>query len=303
LSFEAGSFAMTTPAQPTPIDSETLDGIDEIYQRFEQADTAQVLVCLENALQYGAESLPLHLEALYHDAIAVRVKAYTQLQSIAGREGRSPSQLAQWLQTFQDIIEPDEVQTALERGIPLFSGDVVYKVYVSAFDYDDQYYSLLDSMGAVLTHDFQYGDFSADSLPLIAVSLFPDRAQQIADDFHQTILERKPYQEFVQKHSVLLKENPYRSPHYVEGSDYYLIFSDYYRNFEQPVRNWCVEHAVDMVFEYESDHFEEQAWVIDYLTESKDYQRLSEFCEFVGIGKFAFVDESIVLPEVEYFKL
>jgi hypothetical protein len=293
---------MTTPEQPTPISTETLNGIDEIYHQFEQADTAQALVCLEDALQYGAESLPLHLEALYHDAIAVRVKAYAQLQSIAGGEERSPSQLKQWLQTLQDIIEPDEVQTALERGIPLFSGDVIYSVYVSAIDYDDQYYSLLDSMGAVLTHDFQYGDFSAGSLPLIAVSLFPHRAQQIADDFHQTILERTSYPEFVQKHSVLLKENPYRSPHYVEGSDYYLIFSDYYRNFDQPIRDWCIEHSVDMEFEYESDYFEQQAWVMDYLTEAKDYQRLSKFCEFVGIGKFAFVDENIVLPEVEYFK-
>jgi hypothetical protein len=293
---------MTTPEQPTPIASETLDSIDEIYQRFEQADTAQALICLEDALQHGAESLPFYLEALYHDVIDVRVEAYTQLQSFAGAKERSPSQLKQWLQTLQDIIEPDDVQTALERGIPLFSGDVVYKVYVSAFDYDDQYYSLLDSMGAVLTHDFQYDDFSASSLPLISVSLFADQAQQIADDFHQTILERKPYPEFVQKHSVLLKENPYRSPYWVEGSDYHLIFSDYYRNFDQPVRDWCIEHSVNMEFEYESDDFEEQAWVMDYLTELKDYQRLSKFCEFVGIGKFAFVDESIILPEVEYFK-
>jgi hypothetical protein len=86
---------MTTPEQPTLISTETLDGIDEVYQQFEQADTAQALVCLEDALQYGAESLPLHLEALYHDAIAVRAKAYAQLQSIAGGEGRSPSQLKQ----------------------------------------------------------------------------------------------------------------------------------------------------------------------------------------------------------------
>jgi hypothetical protein len=287
---------MTPPEQPTPISTETLDSIDEIYQQFEQADTAQALVCLEDALQYGAESLPLHLEALYHDAIAVRAKAYAQLQSIAGGEGRSPSQLKQWLQALQDIIEPDEVQIALERGIPLFAGDVIYNVYVSTIDYDDEYYSLLDSMGAVLTHEFQYDDFSDGSLPLIAVSLFADQAQQIADDFHQTILASKPYPEFVQKHPVRLKENPH------QGSAYLLIFSDYYRNFEQPVRDWCIEHAVDMVFEYESDDFEEQAWVMDYLIESKDYQRLSEFCDFLKMGKFAFVEERLVLPEVEYFK-
>jgi hypothetical protein len=82
---------MSTPEQPTPIASETLNVIDEIYELFEQADTAQALVCLEDALQHGAESLPFYLEALYHDAIAVRVKAYTQLQSFAGAKERSPS--------------------------------------------------------------------------------------------------------------------------------------------------------------------------------------------------------------------
>ncbi len=84
---------------------------------------------------------------------------------------------------FFDAIA-DQADADSEAGL--------FGVYLSAIDYDDEYYTLMDSIEAYRKHQFQYDG----GVTLIAKTDNFQQAQAIADDLHQVILRATSIQEF-----------------------------------------------------------------------------------------------------------
>lgn len=125
----------------SPTNSAILGGITGLQQQMAVALTEQRSRLLATALNYGETGIDLLISILNDDPVLmVRATAHQHLQ--------------------QAIAEPStnvrKVQQAIAKGVPLKRGDQLYRVYISAIDYDDSYYTLLDSVQAYEAHDFCY---------------------------------------------------------------------------------------------------------------------------------------------------
>jgi hypothetical protein len=267
---------------PSPNASVVLGGMEGLYQRFMAGNLEQQSHLLTTALNYGEAGIDWLITTLNSDPVlTIRATAYQQLQ--------------------QAIAEPTatvkKVQQAIAQGIPIKKGDRLYRVYISAIDYDDEYYTLLDSVQAYETHDF---DYDGELLHPVERYLFREQAENVAQDLHRTVLSNGDFAEFNQRHQLKLK-----------SSDYYLFkitgdLRDFYRNGGQSIRDWCTAHNIDIDL---SDYIDEEIpdddeqgeywWgaqeeVLEHLQNQKNYPLLEEFCNLIGMGRFTFVHEEIV---------
>jgi hypothetical protein len=266
---------------PPPLDSVVLGGIDGLHQQIKSPSSEVRSQALAQAQQYGDAGTLLLLTALHDDPVlSIRATAYELLKK----------------------VQSQDAQRSIAQGIPLKPGDRTYTVYLSAMDYDDEYYSLLDSFAAYEAHEFCY---DGELCHVIAQYLDPAIAEQVAADLHQTILTQGNFQQFNERRQLNFKPQ-----------DYYLVdiasqLPEFHRNMSQPIRDWCVEHQIDIdlnqyiseeaeaIEEYE-EWWEAQEAVFERLITIRNYQLLDEFREFLGIGRFAFVHEHICNAEGFY---
>lgn len=290
---------------PPPTSSVILGGIEGLQHRFITGNLEQRVAALANALNYGRAGVDLLLNALNDGVLDVRVAAYRHLQQVVSERKNQGTVKAipQWWQVLATTLIPERVQRVIDRGIPLKKGDRLYRVYISAIDYDDSYYTLLDSVQAYEAHDFCY---EGEQLHPVERYIFQEQAEQVAADLHRVILSNENFAEFNQRYKLKLKP-----------LDYYLFkitedLSSFDRNFNQPIRDWCTTHGIDVDL---SDYFEEEVsddddegeywWeaqdeVLQKLQSQKNYPLLEEFCDLIGMGRFTFIHEEIVDRE-DYF--
>jgi hypothetical protein len=282
-----------------PTGGAILGGMEGLQQRFTGGDSEQRVEVLADALDYGRAGVDFLLEALNDAVLNVRVAAYRHLQQVVSERTnqKNADGTPQWWQQLESTLIPEQVQRSLAKGIPLKKGDRLYRVYISAIDYDDSYYTLLDSVQAYEAHDFCY---DGELLHPVERYLFRDQAEQIAQDLHRTILSNGNFAEFNQRHQLQLKP-----------SDYYLFkitgdLRDFYRSGNQSIRDWCMAHSIDIdLSDYvdeempEDDEQGEYWWeaqeeVLEQLQDQKNYSLLEEFCNLIGMGRFTFVHEESV---------
>ncbi|MBL1178700.1 hypothetical protein [Pantanalinema sp. GBBB05] len=268
---------------PPPIASAVLGGIAGLRQQMTLASPEQRSQLLPTALNYGEAGITLLISLLNNDPVlTVRATAYQHLQQAIAESSTNIR----------------EMQQAIAKGVPLKQGDRLYRVHISAIDYDDEYYTLLDSVQAYEAHDFCY---EGEQLHPVERYIFQEQAEQVAADLHRIILSNGNLAEFNQRHQ--LKLNPL---------DYYLLkitedLCNFYRNGSQPVHEWCTAHEIDVdlsdyldegVFDDDEDEgwywWEAQEEVLQHLQSQKNYPLLEEFCDLVGMGRFTFVHEEIV---------
>lgn len=201
-------------AVPSPTSAVLLGGIEGLRQRFAIASPNQKRELLPQALNYHEVGLDFLIDAVSDAELTVRTTACEILATVNSRKAKR----------------------AIARGIPLNSGDQVYVVYLSAMDYDDDCFTVLDSRQAYERYDFLY---EGEHFHYIARYPFKEQAEQVAKELHQVILSNGDYQAFNQKYQLSFK-----------SSNYYLadIAADlvsFYRNQNQPVIDWCSENGVD----------------------------------------------------------
>jgi hypothetical protein len=184
------------------------------------------------------------------------------------------------------------VQRAIAKGIPLRKGDRLYCVYISALDYDDNYFTLLDSIEAYKQHNFHYDE----QLHLVSRYLFREQAERVAEDLHQIIFSDGSFADFNQRYQLNIAPRVYAFI-----TDKAKDLTQFYRNEQQAIAHWCTEHEINI----ELDEYlvndgitdwwgDAQEAVLEKLQSQPNYQLLDEFRELIGIGKFAFVHEEMV---------
>ncbi|MBW4694056.1 MAG: hypothetical protein KME27_20105 [Lyngbya sp. HA4199-MV5] len=289
---------------PPPTGGAILGGMEGLQQRFTSSNVEQRVEALADALNYGRAGVDFLLEALNDAALDVRVAAYRQLQQVvSARTGQKAAEgMPQWWQQLETTLIPERVERSLAKGIPLKKGDRLYRVYISAIDYDDEYYTLLDSVQAYEAHDFCY---DGELLYPVERYLFREQAETVAQDLHRVFLTNGDFAAFNQRHQLNL--NP---------RNYYLkdITGDlcsFYRNDSQSIKDWCASHNIDIdLSDYvdednvdedipEDDTQGEYRWeaqeeVLQQLQDQKNYPLLEAFCNLIGMGRFTFVHEESV---------
>ncbi|UBF26333.1 hypothetical protein K9N68_33355 [Kovacikia minuta CCNUW1] len=284
---------------PPPTTSVILGGMAGLHQRFASGNSNQRVEVLADALNYGRAGVDFLLDALEDAVLDVRVAAYQYLQQVVSERTRQKTAegVPQWWQQFESTLIPERVQRTIAKGIPLKQGDRLYRVYISAIDYDDNYYTLLDSVQAYEAHDFCY---DGELIHPVERYLFREQAEHVAQDLHRTILSNGNFAEFNQRHQLKLKP-----------SDYFLFkmaedLCNFYRNYSQPILNWCTAHGIDVdLSDYLNEEipddddqgeywWEAQEAVLQQLQSQGNYPLLEEFCNLIGMGRFTFVHEEIV---------
>ncbi|MBW4473107.1 MAG: hypothetical protein KME45_22420 [Stenomitos rutilans HA7619-LM2] len=267
---------------PSPNASVVLGGMEGLQQRFMAGNLEQRSHLLTAALAYGEAGVEWLITTLNSDPVlTIRATAYQQLQ--------------------QAIAEPTttvkKVQQTIAKGIPLKKGDRLYRVYISAIDYDDEYYTLLDSVQAYEAHDFCY---DGELLYPVERYFFREQAETIAQDLHRVFLANGDFATFNQRHQLNLNPRNYHL------RDIAGDLCSFYRNFNQSIRDWCTAHNISIdLSDYvdedipEDDDQGEYWWeaqeeVLQQLQSQRNYPLLEEFCNLIGMGKFTFVHEENV---------
>jgi hypothetical protein len=79
-------------------------------------------------------------------------------------------------------------------------------------------------------------------------------------------------------------------------------------NYNQPIQEWCTAHHIDIDLsqylpEEMEDEAEDEVWweaqeaVLEELQGRQNDPLLEEFCDFIGMSRFAFVHEEIVAKD------
>lgn len=279
---------------PPPIDGAVLGGIQGLRQQCISGDDKQIIQALNNALKYGEAGVDLLIEALDNSKLNVRATAY-QILLQANLQESSNKETSQWLKQIlgklsqSKKITLNKTQRIIDKGIPLRTGDIIYHVYISAIDYDDDYYTIIDSMQAIQEHHFNYNE----SPSFIKTFFVKEDAESAAHEIHLKILEGENLTDITWKKFLKSKAS-----FLLSHSDLYY----FYRNFELQINDWCKMHKISLSCELNEDEFEYQEKIINYLKESGQYQLLDELRELLGIGKFAFVHEETILKD-SYLKI
>jgi hypothetical protein len=169
----------------------------------------------------------------------------------------------------------------------------LFGVYLSAIDYDDEYYTLMDSIEIYQNPDFQYDS----DLMLVLKTDNLQQTQNIAEDLHQVILRATSIQDFQDRHGLQLQPDLIES---IGSLKDYRNFSMFYRDWEFNIIAWCqvenlsfdfLEDLEDQSDEIESGYefFEGQEEVCQKLLNNEDYDRLDQLRAALKIGKFTFV--------------
>ncbi|RUS95872.1 hypothetical protein DSM106972_088850 [Dulcicalothrix desertica PCC 7102] len=273
---------------PPAIDAAVLGGIQGLRQQYISGNDKQIIQALSNALKYGEAGIDLLIEASDNSKLNVRATAYQILSQVNLQEGNNKG-MPQWLkQAFSKLLQ-NKTQRIINKGIPLKAGDIIYTVYISAIDFDDDYYTILDSMQAIQEHHFAYDE----SPSFIKTFFLKEDAESFANEIHMRILEGKNLTDANWKNFLKSK-----AAFLLSHSD----LSGFYRNFELQITDWCKMHTINFFSKINEDEFEFQEKIIQYLRESGQYQLLDELRELLGIGKFAFVHEETILED-SYLKI
>jgi hypothetical protein len=193
------------------------------------------------------------------------------------------------LQSFDRPANQAFVQTADQAEADAQAG--LFGVYLSAIDYDDEYYTLMDSIAAYRAHDFTYDG----GVILIAKYQAYDLAVAVADDLHQVIMQKLPVSDFKKRHNLQLSGPATESIDYNQSI---VNLTEFYGDSEFRVIPWCTQQSLDLKClnldeDQENENFEEDyetLWaVIEELMEKQDHDRLDQLRAALKIGKFAFV--------------
>jgi hypothetical protein len=193
------------------------------------------------------------------------------------------------LQSFDRPANQTFVQTADQAEADAQAG--LFGVYLSAIDYDDQYYTLMDSIAAYRAHDFTY---DSGVTPIAKYPAY-DLALTVADDLHQVIMQKLPVSDFKKRHNLQLSRAVTEAIEYHQTT---VNLADFYGDSEFRVIPWCAQQGLDLeclkfdedeeIDEFEEDY--ETLWeVIEELMEKEDHDRLDQLRAALKIGKFAFV--------------
>lgn len=265
---------------PPPVNSAILGGIEGLQQQMQIAEPKQRSQLLPSALQYGEAGIDFLINILNNDPVlTVRAEAYQHLQESISVQSEPISQ---------------KIQQVIEQGIPLKVGDRLYHVYISAIDYDDQCYSLLDSVAAYEGHNFYY---DGERLHPVACFVVREIAEELALALHRVFLANGDLTKINQRYHLNI--NP---------KNYHLFniaseVNGFYWNYNKPMREWCILHQIDIdLDEYLNEEYSEeddywgeaQEAVLEEVLQRHSDSLLEELCNFLEMGKFAFVHKEIV---------
>ncbi|MEL7241170.1 MAG: hypothetical protein AAGM40_02320, partial [Cyanobacteria bacterium J06573_2] len=258
---------------PPPIDGVVLGGIEGLKRRLETGNTQQRVDSLADAVRYGDAGVGLLINALEDSEIQVRAKAFEILKN-------------------QDS---EKVQEIVDKGIPLKKGDKLYCVYASDIDYNDEFYNILDSFEKA---ENSYHTRECHLIYPIARYAYKNQAKAVAEDFHQTILRGAKISDFFRQYNLNLTQ---RDIIHIEAMFYYsgkciYEFDDYQElaNISN-LNNFCIENNIPLELKAaQDDEWHLKKRLLNYLYSNKMYEQLSNFLEFMQIGKFAFVEEEII---------
>ncbi|MBW4473109.1 MAG: hypothetical protein KME45_22430 [Stenomitos rutilans HA7619-LM2] len=252
---------------PPPINSATLGGIEGLQQRLTIAPPEQRSQLLSTALSYGEAGIDLLIATLNNDPVlTVRATAYQLLQS----------------------IDSEKAKAAIANGILLSPGDLVYSVFKSAIQFNDEFFSLdpeyqnldfLDEINWLELGHTDYEDFCRNGrdnysggeigsyVPKrVARYLTKTEAEAAAEKLHQKLVSEWEY-----------------TGCFEEKSDF--VFNE-----------WCEANQVQYIGGY--DYWDELS---DELKAADNYELLGKLWRD-GIGSFAFVQEE-TMNESQYLKL
>ncbi len=261
---------------PPPIYGAVLGGIEGLKRRLETGNTQQRVDSLADAIKYGDAGIDLLIEALDDGEIEVRAKAFQLLQD----------------------VDSEKVRQIVNKGIPLKKGDKLYSVYASYIDYDDECYILVDSTKKVFTC---YEEIGFQAIHLIARYVHKHEAVAVAEDLHKTILIGTKLSEFCRKYNLKLDEREIDQLKWLfdeaEGCINEFRFDPGLATISN-LHDFCITNNIPL----ESRIGKEESWdfkdrILKYLKDTKNYDTLSLFFDFLQIGKFAFVEEEIVNEE------
>jgi hypothetical protein len=167
----------------------------------------------------------------------------------------------------------------------------LFGVYLSAIDFNDNFYTLMDSIAAYRQHDFHYDE----GIALIAKFPSYDSAVVMAEDLHQVVMRRLALQDFRQRHnippSIELQKQIYQYQHATDFSIYNGGVPEF------AMIPWCRAAGWELdclEFDENTDEEDYEDWeilgmVVEELTNKQQYDRLDQLREALKIGKFAFV--------------
>jgi hypothetical protein len=208
---------------------------------------------------------------------------------------------------IQAVISSGEWEEVPDLGRGVFDAIVdqsdadaeagLFGVYLSTVDYDDEYYTMMDSMMDSIEvyrkYEFQYD--CATTLILKTDNF--RQAQNVAEDLHQVILRATSIQEFQDRHGLQLDPDLIKS---IQSLDDCRNFSLYYRDWSFDIISWCQTQNLSFNFlndfdaqsrdiDSDCDFFEAQEEVFQELLSNQDFDRLDQLRSALKIGKFTFV--------------
>jgi hypothetical protein len=161
-----------------------------------------------------------------------------------------------------------------------------FGVYLSVLDYDDEYFTLIDSIEEYRNYGFQYDS----GVSFIFKTDDWQNAQNIAEDLHQVILRATCIQEFQNRHGLLLQSDLIKT---IQEFHDCRDFSQFHRDWNFDISVWC--QAQNLSFNFidpigdRQDFSGAQEEVCQELLSNQDFDRLDQLREALKIGKFTFV--------------
>jgi hypothetical protein len=166
----------------------------------------------------------------------------------------------------------------------------LFGVYLSAIDYNDNFYTLMDSLPTYRQHRFQY----AGGIASIAKCPDYDSAKVIADDLHRVILSASSVVDFQERHNLQIPDHVRQQ---IREHQNATDFSIYEQTGDEIIpicraMGWalvCLQFDENQDEEDFYDDLEIHQAVIEELREHEQYDRLDQLREALKIGEFAFV--------------
>jgi hypothetical protein len=167
----------------------------------------------------------------------------------------------------------------------------LFGVYLSAIDFNDNFYTLMDSIAAYRQHDFHYDE----GIALIAKFPSYDSAVVMADDLHQVVMRLLSIQDFRQRYNLQPSSELQKQIHQYQNATDFSIYNGGVPEFA--MIPWCraLGWELDCLqFDENTDEEDYEDWeilgmVVEELTNEQAYDRLEQLREALKIGKFAFV--------------
>jgi hypothetical protein len=197
-------------------------------------------------------------------------------------------------ESWENFSDPARIPfDAIADQAEVDAAEGLFGVYLSAIDYDDEYYTLMDSIETYRNHEFQYDG----GMMLVFKTDDFQHAQDIAEDLHQVILRATSIQEFQDRHGLQLQPDLIQN---IGSLNDCRDFSLFHRDWGFDIISWCQAQNLSFGFldnfddqgndiESDCDFFEAQEEVCQELLSNADFDRLDQLRIALKIGRFAFV--------------